>query len=188
MSLRDTRWAKVTTFARSPMVYSRCIRHHVSGSRTVKTWNRWLAIALATLSAASAHAGSSRIGNSYYEDIFAPVTCTSTQTCTAFASSATPADAFLRIQHVYCLITLPANTSLARLTLGISGGGNLIKKVNVGFPPAATNGPTYYNIDHDFLLATGGGRTIGITAEPLGGVPSMTMECAITGDLIPPPQ
>ena len=159
----------------------------------MKTLIRPLVIAAGVLWAASAHAGASRIGNAYYEDIFPFKDCPSISGCIATSSAATPSDAYVRMKHFYCNITATSETLYSlQLELwtappGMSGASR-IKTVPLSFsPPVASNSTTiYYNIDHDILLATGPGRYVVFNANFLQ-VGSASLSCAITGDLIPPP-
>jgi hypothetical protein len=164
----------------------------------MKTLIRSLAITATMLWSVSAQAaGASRIGNDYYEDIFPAQSCNFTS-CSAQSSSVTPAGVYLRMQHFYCRITTNSTSSLLdTLDLQIwtgpqgQGGnavlGNLLKSVALSFSqPVSNAGSNYYNIDHDILLATGAGRIIVIAAGFTAST-GITIDCSITGNLIPPP-
>jgi hypothetical protein len=156
---------------------------------------RPLAMAAGALWAASAHAGTSQIGNVYYEDIFAQKLCNNVSVCFA-PSSATPAGVYLRMQHFYCTVATSAPASLIVLELQIytappgTAGASLIKDVRLSFPTAVVdpNNNNVYNTDHDILLVTGPGRYVTFAAFPGQTTGLISLNCAITGDLIPLPQ
>ena len=154
---------------------------------------RSLVISAGIFASASTYAGASRIGNAYYEDIFPQTTCGGGNLCFESATSATPSDTFLRMQHVYCSIvtagSAPLQTMSIVITTGPAGGGTVIKQVPIGFPPPVSSaaGQNVYNLDHDILLATGPSRYISIVVVTTQTATSIVMNCAISGDLIPPP-
>jgi hypothetical protein len=162
----------------------------------MKAFVRALAIAAGAMWAASAHAGASQVGNVYYEDIFPFLGCTNTASCLAVSSSATPSGVYVRMQHFYCRVSIQSSTPILQgLSLQVwtappnSSGASKIKEVNLSFPPALlSNGWNLYNIDHEILLVTGPGRYLVISADVSTIIQNVItgVQCAITGDLIPP--
>jgi hypothetical protein len=147
------------------------------------------------LSAASAHAGASRVGNDYYEDIFPVKTCNNTSGCAAPSSAATPSGLYTRMRHFYCSIAVGSNGFLYLLQAEVwtappgTSGATLIKAVPLTLPqPVSFVGINFYNMNQDILLSTGPGRYVVFDATATGSVPSISLTCAITGDLIPSPQ
>jgi hypothetical protein len=163
----------------------------------MKAFVRVLAIAAGVMWAASAQAGASQVGNVYYEDIFPLSTCMNSPSCFAVSSSATPAGVYVRMQHFYCRVTIQSSSPILQgLSLQVwtappnSSGASKIKEVNLSFPPTLlSNGFNLYNVDHEILLVTGPGRYLVVSADIstiISGVIT-AVQCAITGDLIPPP-
>ena len=160
----------------------------------MKTLINSLAIAAAMLWNVSAHAGASRVGNDYYEDIFPSPSCSGTGSCSTQSSAPTPAGVFFRMQHLYCRISTTSTSAVMvvldlQIWTGPQGTGTLVKSVPLSFsqPVSNSNLSNYYSIDHDILLTTGSGRYIVIAAGFTANT-AITMNCAITGNLIPPPQ
>jgi hypothetical protein len=143
-------------------------------------------------------AGAVRVGNAYYEDIFAQPNCSGVVFCSA-TSSATPSDNFFRIQHFYCKIGTVSNSggtppTVTALTLGVwtappSSGGTQLRVVPLSYSqPQLVGLSNVYNIDHDVLLLVGQNRYVAIQAT-LSDPPNTTstgMQCAVAGDMVPP--
>ena len=96
------------------------------------------------------------------------------------------------MQHIACLVIVPASASLTATTLQVATApnGNVIKLVNVGFAgPGVSDGVRkLYSIDHEVLVSTGPGRTLSFVATTAQAAAFITVtNCIISGDLIPPP-
>jgi|EndMetStandDraft_6_1072998.scaffolds.fasta_scaffold06014_5 hypothetical protein len=155
---------------------------------------RLFAILVGTFSLIPAQAGQvQRLTNLYYEDIFAGVSCPSTNRCSS-VSSPTPSDAFLSINHVYCSVTTRAQLQLMYFqvwTAPPGSGGTVLRSVFLGFPPVtanAANGFYYYNFDQNVFFFVGANRYVVLSGQTIpGDTQGVSLSCSITGTMVPPP-
>ncbi|MGY8704837.1 hypothetical protein RAD16_03715 [Bradyrhizobium sp. 18BD] len=134
-----------------------------------------------------------RLTNLYYEDIFAGVNCTNTNHCSG-VSSPTPSDGYLSINHVYCNVTTRAQLQLMYFqvwTAPPSSGGTVLRTVFLGFPPVtanAANGFYFYNFDQNVFFFVGQNRYVVLSGQTIpGDTQGVSLNCSITGTMIPPP-
>jgi hypothetical protein len=150
-----------------------------------------------TFWAISAYAGAVRVGNTYYEDIFATSACPSTSFCQAISSSATPSDNFLRLQHFYCKIRTVDASPMLSLALQVwtappgTAGATSLRGVPLSFPAPVlakgVPGENNYSIDSSIFFLAGQSRYLVFAAATQGnGI--LSMDCAVTGDMVPPAQ
>ena len=155
----------------------------------MNTFIRSAVIAVSAFWAVSAHGAASRVGNAYYEDIPNVSAFCDNTSCSTTSSAASPEGVYLRIQHVYCLISVVSPSVMTSLVLEIwtappaSSGASKIKEVGLGFPQPTSG---IYSFDHDILLVTGSGRYV-VFRSSLSASASSSIRCGFTGDLLTPP-
>ncbi|MBV8849263.1 MAG: hypothetical protein JOZ16_06720 [Methylobacteriaceae bacterium] len=154
---------------------------------------RSMVLSVAALCAASAQAtGAARLGNAYYEDFFQNGRCNA-GTCVYYSSSPTPTDAYLRIRHIGCRLSIGSTISIVGVTIQIrdfapdSPNSQVLKELSVGIPqPIIAANTSYYPIDSDTLLLAGAGRYVLLDVQTSSTATVPATGCGITGDLVPP--
>ncbi|MBV8851617.1 MAG: hypothetical protein JOZ16_18745 [Methylobacteriaceae bacterium] len=154
-----------------------------------------VAAAIAVLAAAVQAAGPGRVGNVYYEDLFTNTNCVgSLFFCQNYSNTPTPTDAYVRVKHVACEISIQNNGVLYRAQLQAwngppaSNSSLILKQFAVGIPTQslATGSLNYYTIDSETNFLAGPGRYLVLNLQGSGGAITSSGVCGITGDLVPP--